>query len=364
VQPTEQDMDLVTFLVGRVATNDNTALPMDVLVERVCYERVRQQVYATSRGDFSMQLGLRPDSFPDDGDDPALQPGMANQISTEGIPRRDLVNCELRVSAAGFYPNSISLMDLNPSERTVNVGSIVVQRAAKIKGTTVSAAAYKAPPSVRKAYEKGLEAENKGKLAEARKYFEQALGIYPRFANAWFQLGTILEKENLKDSARSAYAQATTIDAKFLPAYLALASMAFDAGNWTEVLRFTDYILDHDMLNYAKVTDYIVDLDEFNPAEAYFYNAVANYKLNKIEEAEKSALKAERVNIRTDFPLLHLILGEIFARKKDYAVAMSELQTYLDLAPHAKNADQVREKLAGLEKLNRSAPTSEKPTQN
>jgi hypothetical protein len=32
----------------------------------------------------------------------------------------------------------------------------------------------------------------------------------------------------------------------------------------------------------------------------------------------------------------------------------------LELAPHAKNADQVREQLAELEKLNSSASTSEK----
>lgn len=352
------------FLVGRVATNDNTPLPNDVLVERVCNARVRQQVYATSRGDFNMQMGSRPDSFVDDSDDPALQPGVARKVLTEGIPRRDLTNCELRVSAAGFRPNSISLLDLAPSERTIDVGAIVVQRATKIKGMAVSATAYKAPSNARKAYEKGLEAESKGKLADAHKCFEQALGIYPRYASAWFRLGTVLEKENQRDSARAAYAQATTIDAKFLPAYLALASMAYDAGNWTEVLKFTDYILDHAMLNYAKVTDYIVDLDEFNPAEAYFYNAVANYKLNKIEEAEKSALKAERVNVRTSFPLLHLILAEIFARKTDYAVAISELQTYLELVPRAKNADQIREQLAKLEKLNRSAPASEKPVQN
>jgi hypothetical protein len=34
---------------------------------------------------------------------------------------------------------------------------------------------------------------------------------------------------------------------------------------------------------------------------------------------------------------------------------------YLELAPHAKNADQAREQLAKLEKLNGSVPVSEKP---
>lgn len=56
-------------------------------------------------------------------------------------------------------------------------------------------------------------------------------------------------------------------------------------------------------------------------------------------------------------------MGEIFARKSNYAMAISELETYLELAPQAKDADQVREQLAKLEKLNGSVSTSGKPDQ-
>jgi len=185
--------------------------------------------------------------------------------------------------------------------------------------------------------------------------------IYPKYLNAWFQLGTVLQKENQNDAARKAYIQATTIDTKFLPPYLSLALMAYRARNWTEVLELTGHILDLDPLNQAAATGYILDLDPLNYAEAYFYNSVANYKLNKIEDAEKSALKAEHLDLRTRIPQLHLLLAEIYAQKNNYANAISELQTYLELAPHAKHANQVREQLAELEKLNGSVSTSEKP---
>jgi tetratricopeptide (TPR) repeat protein len=211
---------------------------------------------------------------------------------------------------------------------------------------------------------KGLDAEKNGKLADARKYFETALQLYPKYVDAWFQLGTVLRKQNQKDAARAAYTHALTIDTRFLPPYLSLASMACEGENWTEVLYFTGHILDLDPLNYADVTGYILDLDPLNYAEAYFYNAVANYKLNKIEAAEKSALKAERMGLRARFPQLHLLLAEIFVRKNNLATAISEMQTYLELDPHAENADQVREELAKLEKLNGSVSTSEKPDYN
>jgi hypothetical protein len=362
-QPGQPEMDLVMFLRGRVATNDGTAVPNDVLVERICNANVRQQVHVTSRGDFSMQMGSMADSFLDAsaGGDRTSQDGGASKASRTGISRRELTNCELRASATGFHSAVISLMALDAIAGSIDVGAMVVERATKIEGMTLSATPYKAPRDASRAYEKGLEAERNGKLVSARKYFEQAVEIYPRYANAWFQLGTVLQKENQNDAARTAYIQATTIDTKFLPPYLSLAFIAYGAKNWAEVLKLTDHILDLDPMNQAVVTGYVLDLDPLNYTEAYFYNAVANYMLNNIEDAEKSARKAEHLDLRTRFPHLHLLRAEIFLRKNNYAGAILEMQTYLELAPHGKNADQVREQLTTLQKLNGSVSASEKP---
>jgi tetratricopeptide (TPR) repeat protein len=349
------------FLRGRVAIRDGTPIPNDMLVERVCNNRVRQEVYATAQGDFSMQLGTRSDSVPETSDDPMSRYGAARKDSSLGIPRRELTNCELRASASGFHSRSISLMGLDTFSSNVDVGVIVMQRGTKIEGTTLDAALYKLPKDARRAYEKGLQAKRDGKFAEARKYFETTVEIYPSFTNAWFQLGTVLQRENQKDAARKAYTQATTLDSRFVAPYLSLASMAFQTGNWTEVLHLTDHILDLDPLNHTAARGYVIDLDSLNYGDAYFYNAVANYKLNKFEEAEKSGLKAEHLDLQTNFPQLHLLLAEIFARKNNYTRAISEMQAYLELAPHAKNVDQVREQLAKLEKLNGSVSASEKP---
>jgi outer membrane protein assembly factor BamD (BamD/ComL family) len=361
--PSQPREDLVMFLGGRVATHDGAPIPNDMLVERVCNNRVRQQVYASSHGDFSMQLGSRADSFPEASADPTSSYSAARKDSLMGISRRELTNCELRASASGFHSRVISLLDLDTFGSSIDVGVIVVQRATKIEGTTLSAIPYKAPKDARKAYEKGVQAEKNGKLADAHKYFETAVKLYPNSANAWFQLGTVLQKENQTDVARKAYTQATTVDSRFLPPYLPLASMAYQTGNWTEVLNLTNHILDLDPLNRAAVTDYILDLDPFTYAGAYFYNAMANYQLKRFDDAEKSGLKAEHLDLRTHFPQLHLLLAEIFARKNNYALAIAQIQTYLALAPHAKDVDQAREQLAELEKLNGSVSTGEKPDQ-
>ncbi len=280
-----------------------------------------------------------------------------------GIPRQELTNCELRVSASGFYSRSLSLMEVDTFSSNIDVGVVVVRRATKVEGTTLSAIPYRAPKDARRAYEKGLDSEKHGKLAAARKYFETAVEIYPGFVSAWFRLGSVLQKENEKDEARKAYTQATTLDSRFLPPYLFLASLAYEAGNWTEVLKLTGHIFDLDPLNQTNITGYVLDLDPLNYPEAYFYNSIANYKLNNIEEAEKSALKAEKLDLRTHFPQLHLLLAQIFARKNNYPRAIEEIQAYLALVPDAKDADQQREQLAKLEKLSSPASTGEKPEQ-
>jgi tetratricopeptide repeat protein len=352
-------LDYVLFLRGRVAANDGTTLPNNVLVERICNERVRQQVYATIRGDFNMQLGSTANSFVDASGDPGLWDRSGGEIRDQGIPRRELMNCDLRVTASGFRPGRISLVDLSSTSfGSLDVGAIVVQRTAKIKGATVSAAPYRAPEKARKAYEKGLEAANGGKLAIARSYFEKAVQIYPKFANAWFELGTVLQEQHQTDAAREAFVNAASADTKFLPPYLPLAIMAYEAGNWTEVLNLTNHVLDLEPLKHPG--GYTLDLDKFNYADAYFYQAAAYYQLNRIDEAEKSALQAERA-LRTRTPQLRLLLGEIFARKGNYAAAISELQAYLQLAPHAKEADLIREQLASLEKLQSTQTKSEQP---
>src|SRR5260370_42626431 len=137
--------------------------------------------------------------------------------------------------------------------------------------------------------------------------------------------------------------------------------MAYRAGNWAEVLSLTEHILGLDPLNRAATTGYILDRDPMNYAAAYFYNAMANYELKKFKDAERSGLQAEHLDLRTNFPQLHLLLAEIFVRKNDYALAIAEIQTYQALTPHAPDAGQERAPLAKLEKLKRARRTGGEP---
>jgi TolA-binding protein len=174
-------------------------LPSNVLVERICNASVRQQVYASPNGSFSMELGSRYKTVMDaSADGSGSRNGTASKNSEMGIPKRDLSNCELRASLSGFRSNVVSLMALDTFAGSMNVGSIVVERLEKVQGLTISAAPYRAPKDARQAYEKGLDARKNGNLVVAQQSFEKAVKIYPKFTNAWFQLGGILQTQNDK----------------------------------------------------------------------------------------------------------------------------------------------------------------------
>src|SRR5262249_42536942 len=155
-------------------------------------------------------------------------------------------------------------------------------------------------------------------------------------------LGAVLRIENQRDAARSAYTQTTAINTKYLPPYMSLALMAYETENWTEVLHLTDHILDLDPLNYTHVSGYVLDLDAFDYAGAYYYNALANYKLGHIEKTEKSALKAQFLDVWPRFPQVHLLLAEIFTQNNNYASAISEIGIYLGFVADAKERAQLQ----------------------
>jgi hypothetical protein len=82
---------------------------------------------------------------------------------------------------------------------------------------------------------------------------------------------------------------------------------------------------------------------------AFYYNALANYRLANLDQAEKSARKAEALGAQNSFPQVSLLLGMVLANRGDYAAAANQLRSYLKAAPTAPNADAVRQQLANVE---------------
>ncbi len=350
------EMERPIFLSGKVVMDDGTPPPEPVQIERVCNGQARPEGWTDSKGRFSFQLGqnsaMMADAsysnsdgfgggFPQAGGGAGgMNSSMGSMGSRRGISERDLMGCELRANLAGYRSDIVNLSGRRMMDNP-DVGTIIMKPIANVEGKTFSMTTAMAPKDARKSYEKGLDLLKKKKPAEARKEFEKATTVYPKYAVAWHELGRVYEATQQNDEALKAYQQAIAADSRFVKPYLQLAGMAIGAQNWQGV---------------AENTNRIIKLNPIDFPQAYFYNSVAYYNLQKYEEAEKSARETVQRDERHRFPKAQHLLGILLAMKDDYQGAVDNIKGYLKFAPSAGDADVVRKQLSDFEgRLNATA---------
>jgi len=325
------------YLSGTVRLADGTNPPEHVLIERVCNGVVRPEAYTDSKGNFSFELGARnPAVFYDatvGGIDPLSSSTGASGGPQGGINERDVSGCEIRANLAGFQSDSI-ILGFRRSLDNPDIGTIRIHRLANVEGYTFSVTTAQAPKDARKAYEKGLELLNKRKWAEAERELTRAVGSYPKYAAAWHELGRAYQQQKKFDEAVHAYQEAISADPKFINPYGQLAVLSAYEKNWDDVVRYTSQIL---------------KLNPFVAPDIYFYSALANYNLQKIDVAEGQAQEAAKRDTQHRIPKINHLLGVIQAEKQDYSRAAENIRLYLKLSPNASDADTVRKLLADVE---------------
>ncbi len=327
------------FLSGKVAVADGAQLPDRVAIQRVCSGAARTVTYTDRKGQFSFQWDQTDDLAPNVSN-PIPSGGPRGSTGT-GADRADaqfggglpMIGCTLRADAAGYRSESIPVDGRRVFSHSDDVGTIVLHR---LEGQSVSAAAQNVPPDARKAFDKGLDALQKGKTADAEKNFEKAVGLFPRYADAWLDLGKLRLQRNATESAGEAFQKAVDADGKLVEAHVELGMLASQRKQWAEV---------------AKHLDIALQLDPVNFPEAWFTDAVAGYNLKNYDAAEKSLREAMKLDSQHKNPQADYLLGLIFAAKKNYSGAAEQLRLYLKLAPGADDVAKVKEQLAEIEKL-------------
>ncbi len=343
------DQQRPIFLSGKVMLDDGTPPAEPVTIERVCNGNPRAEAYTDSKGRFSFQLGqsqgvLQDASMGSSSDSrfggfgnsgsPGLNPSGGFGGSSS-ISERDLTGCEIRASMPGFRSDAIALNGRRAFDNP-ELGTIVLHRLAGVEGVTISAISLQAPKDAKKAFDKGRDLLKKKKDPEAAKEFEKAVEIYPKYANAWFELGRLKEHQNDAEGAVKAYGQALAADARYLNPYRQLAGIYVKEQKWKDA---------------ADTTSRLIKLDPVDFADAYFYNSVANYYLKNYDEAEKSVREAQKLDARNRMPKSNQLLGVILAEKQDYAGAAEQIKKYLTFLQPGKEADMAQKQLIELEKM-------------
>ena len=339
------------WIKGTVMMYDGEAPTESVTIERICSANtVRAEGYTDSRGHFSFNLGQNAGVFADaSNNSPAFsQPGGAGSGPTSGLggaspnPDSGYWDCELRARLPGYRSSTISLAGRRSLDDS-DVGVIVLYPMVGIQGLTASATSGQAPKDARKAYEKGLAAAKKDKLDQAEPEFRKAVQIYPKYAEAWLELGKVFEKTERYPEARQAYSSSLAADPKFVYPYQQLYQIALHEQNWKDV---------------ASQTDQLLHLDPYEFPNAYYYNALAHLELNEYDAAEKSSQKAVEADWKRSNPKTHYLRGAILVKMKDWAGAAASFRAYLNAAPNATDKAYVEKTLGQIDQQVKQVQTA------
>ncbi len=250
--------------------------------------------------------------------------------------------CSFEGLADGHYSISVSIPGFLPQRYDVELihGSqqhIAVQmqpapaRAPMEESGTVSVQWLGVSEKARKKFEKALERYERKDYDGAAKQLEEALGVDANFVHAYNLLGLTYEAIERPDRAREMFEAALRIDPKFLLSYLNLANL---------LLQQRDF---------GGAADVLAQAQKKHPwkAEPYYGMAKVQFamgNLDRAEELSKQALERDSGQI----PEIHLLLANIYLRRKEPTKLAAELETYLSKAPEGRYAKEARENLEKL----------------
>lgn len=345
-QQIQRSQERIVFFSGTVVLEDGSPPPSPVLIQRVCGGSTRNETWTDAKGAFSFKVqpsengGAEVDATQAPGQAYDLNKAIGNSTQYSMPISTALRDCELQAVLAGFQSERVS-MALKSGTENARVGNLVLHPLSRAGALIVSATTLAAPPNAKKDYEKGLADIKAQKWDAATGAFTKAVKEYPKFAIAWYQLGLAREKSNDAAGAVEAWKEAVKSDPKYVKPYENLTLLADQKGDWAEAERESRAWIE-------------LDPEEF-PA-AHLFNAVANARLNRMDEAELAARQGLRVDKDHRVPRLSYVLGLILLDKGKLGESAECFRTYLQLAPNAKDAAAVREQLSKLGEAAAAAP--------
>jgi tetratricopeptide (TPR) repeat protein len=191
---------------------------------------------------------------------------------------------------------------------------------------TVSVQEMKIPDKARNEYRKGLECMSKNDEAGSLRHFMKATQVYPAYYEAYYHLGVVETRQNRLEEAKQAFQTAIEVSGgKYAWAEFGFGYALFLEGKTEEA--------------EAIIRQGLVE-DENSP-DGYTILGMTLLRLNRLDEAEKSARQA--LLRRPGFAQAYLVIADVYARRRDYRVQVQNLDAYLQLEPTSPASVRVHE---------------------
>jgi hypothetical protein len=350
-QPRTLESQTPIFVYGRVLMESGQPVPEPVSVELSCGTRLVQVIHPDLKGNFQFVLGEGPQGNMD------MSAQYSTSVSSDvasmdshgvsagaGVSGHQWSHCELQVSVTGYRPLYKSIMNTE-GVGGIDAGTLVLTRIAGVQGSAISVTSLLAPNKARKEFEEGDKDARNNHLDSATRHLEKAVAEYDKYAVAWNELGQIYSVNHRTEEARQAFAKAMTADPQYIQPCMGLAELELENGQNESAVEAAGKAI---KLYPGMVL-------------ASFIQATANFKLNRLDVAEKSARDAEN-GPHEKIPQLHVLLADIYLQKRDYSNAAAEMRAYLKESPQGGFAGAVKKTLEQIEKSEANADSKSTPT--
>jgi tetratricopeptide (TPR) repeat protein len=235
--------------------------------------------------------------------------------------------------------------DLNPEFSTTNIVQItLIPRAnakkdplpGRVEGSNpylIDPAEYyrQFPKKTLKEFDKGSDAEQKGKTDEAIQHYEKALQISPTFYPAHNNLGSIYLAHQKYDLAQAEFEAALKTNQNDVEAYFNLANVFITTQRYPAAEREID-----DGLQRRP-----------DSAFGHFLQGLLYSRTSRPELAEKSLQSALQLDPKMSQAYLQLV--NLYLQQKRTPEAISELENYLKTFPDTPFSAKARETLKRLQ---------------
>jgi len=216
--------------------------------------------------------------------------------------------------------------------------SITVQRTGegthdgKSGGPAVSVRQLKIPSEARSKYEEANRSIAKADWAGAMAQLNQAIALYPAYAEAYTNLAVVQSRLGNRKAAREALQKAVSVDDQFVPGLVNLAHM--EEGDQ----------------NYDAAETLFAKAAAADPSNAETLTLLCRTQLlDKHYDAAIATAHKVHGMPHASFAIVHYIAARSYQRENKTADAIAEFKTLLQEDPSGARADAVRKELAEME---------------
>ena len=200
-------------------------------------------------------------------------------------------------------------------------------------GASIAAADLRIPPKAQKEFDHANELTAKQDYTKAIQTLNHAIAIYPDYAAAYNNLGTVYSRLGDRAREREALEKAIRINDHLAPAYLNLARMDMAAGDFPNAVTELKKASSCDPLD--GITLVLLAFSQFR--DQHYDDAIATSR------------KAH--GLTSPHAYAHQVAARSFEQKRDGADAIAELELFLKEEPSGERADSARKELASLQAI-------------